>query len=161
MTSTVVRPAIDDDIPGMLALFEEVAAEGRWIGSEAPIDRAAKAERWRATIAAEDEELFVAELEGRLVGMADVRGTGPTYLGMLVAEGFRGRGIGTHLLRVCLGWAVAAGSHKVWLEVWPHNEPAIRLYEKLGFVREGYLTKQWRRRNGELWDAVVMGRLLV
>lgn len=44
--------------------------------------------------------------------------------------------------------------------MWPHNQPAIRLYEKLGFAREGYLVKQWRRRNGDLWDVVVMGRLL-
>lgn len=140
--------------------MEEVAAEGRWIGSEAPIDRGAKRARWLETMTAEGEELFVAQHAGALVGMADVRGTGPTYLGMLVRRGFRGRGIGTQLLDACLGWAVAKGSHKLWLEVWPHNEPAIRLYEKLGFKREGYLEKHWRRRNGELWDAVVMGRLL-
>jgi hypothetical protein len=27
-------------------------------------------------------------------------------------------------------------------------------------VREGYLTKQWRRRNGELWGSVLMGLVL-
>jgi RimJ/RimL family protein N-acetyltransferase len=44
--------------------------------------------------------------------------------------------------------------------VWPHNDRAIALYEKLGFVEEGRLRRHYRRRNGELWDAVVMGLVL-
>ena len=50
--------------------------------------------------------------------------------------------------------------HKIALQVWPHNEAAIALYERYGFEREGYLKRHWRRRSGELWDAVVMGLLL-
>ena len=53
--------------------------------------------------------------------------------------------------------ARTAGAHKVALQVWPHNAAAIALYERFGFQREGYLTRHYRRRSGELWDAVVMG----
>ncbi|HET7247558.1 MAG TPA: hypothetical protein VFJ07_22290 [Streptosporangiaceae bacterium] len=35
------------------------------------------------------------------------------------------------------------------------------LYRKSGFAEEGRLTKQYRRASGELWDAIVMGMLLV
>jgi RimJ/RimL family protein N-acetyltransferase len=44
--------------------------------------------------------------------------------------------------------------------VWPHNGAALRLYERTGFVVEGRLRRHWRRRNGELWDALLMGLVL-
>ncbi|HZD38988.1 MAG TPA: GNAT family N-acetyltransferase, partial [Actinomycetes bacterium] len=75
----------------------------------------------------------------------------------LVAEGWRGRGVGSALLRAAIERARQAGAHKVALQVWPHNAAAIALYEKLGFQREGLLRRHYRRRNGELWDAVIMG----
>jgi RimJ/RimL family protein N-acetyltransferase len=43
------------------------------------------------------------------------------------------------------------------LEVWPHNTAAIALYRRVGFVEEGRKRRHYRRRNGELWDAVLMG----
>jgi RimJ/RimL family protein N-acetyltransferase len=60
----------------------------------------------------------------------------------------------------CVDWARDQGIHKLALQVWPHNDAAIRLYEKFGFEREGVLRAHYRRQNGELWDAIVMGLLL-
>jgi len=57
-------------------------------------------------------------------------------------------------------WAANAGAHKMALEVWPHNEAAIHLYRAAGFVEEGRKVRHYRRRNGELWDSVLMGRPL-
>ena len=44
---------------------------------------------------------------------------------------------------------------KLELHVFPHNAPAIALYEKFGFVREGYRRSHYRRGDG-LVDAVLM-----
>jgi putative acetyltransferase len=52
------------------------------------------------------------------------------------------------------------GAHKLELQAWPHNDAAIRLYLRHGFVHEGLLRRQYRRHNGELWDAVIMGLVL-
>ena len=41
-----------------------------------------------------------------------------------------------------------------------HRLAAIALYRRHGFAVEGYLHRHWRRRNGELWDAIVMGLLV-
>jgi RimJ/RimL family protein N-acetyltransferase len=41
--------------------------------------------------------------------------------------------------------------------VWPHNDRAIALYARRGFVEEGRLVRHYRRRSGELWDAIIMG----
>jgi len=84
-------------------------------------------------------------------------GYGVADLGMAVAAAWRGRGIGSALLADAIDRARKAGAHKVALQVWPHNSAAIALYERFGFQREGYLTRHYRRRSGELWDAVIMG----
>jgi len=80
---------------------------------------------------------------------------------VVAAEGPLDRhGIGAALLDAAIAWATAAGAHKMALESWPHNTAALALYQRAGFVEEGRKRNHHRRRNGELWDAVVMGRLL-
>jgi RimJ/RimL family protein N-acetyltransferase len=156
----VVRPAGPEDVDSLLDLYEDVAAEGRYIAGEAPVDRAKRRPGWLESIKGDDGTMFVAELGDEIVGSASVDGKGLAHLGMLVAKAHRGIGIGSALLEACIGWANEAGAHKITLEVWPHNEAAIALYEKFGFEREDYLRKHWRRQSGELWDSVVMGLLL-
>src|SRR5918999_539170 len=103
--------------------------------------------------------VLVAEAGGQVVGELGLylARYGVADLGMAVAAGWRGRGVGTALLAEAIARARKAGAHKIALQVWPHNRAAIALYERHGFQREGYLTRHYRRRSGELWDAVVMG----
>ena len=79
---------------------------------------------------------------------------------MAIIESNRGAGIGRSLLDTAVDWARDHGSHKVTLEVWPHNTRARRLYENGGFAEEGYLQRHYRRKSGALWDAVVMALIL-
>jgi RimJ/RimL family protein N-acetyltransferase len=155
----VVRRARDQDLDRLVSLFAEVAAEGRWIGAELPLDRERRRRHFSEAMHDERAILLVAEVDGRIVGQLDMELAryGVADLGMLVAQGWRGQGLGTALLRAGIDWARDAGAHKVALQVWPHNRAAIALYEKLGFQHEGLLRRHYRRRNGELWDAVVMG----
>ena len=44
---------------------------------------------------------------------------------------------------------------KLELHVFPHNEPAILLYERFGFVREGYRKGHYRR-GSDYVDAILM-----
>jgi RimJ/RimL family protein N-acetyltransferase len=81
-------------------------------------------------------------------------------LGMMVDAAWRGRGVGGALVRAAVDAARDLGAHKVALQVWPHNEAARRLYLRHGFVEEGVLRRHYPRRNGELWDAVIMGLVL-
>jgi RimJ/RimL family protein N-acetyltransferase len=155
----VVRRARHRDLDRLVDLFAEVAAEGRWIGAELPLDRERRRRRFSEAMHDERAILLVAEVDGQLVGQLDMELVryGVADLGMLVADGWRGQGLGTALLRAGIDWARGAGAHKVALQVWPHNDAAVALYQKLGFQREGLLRRHYRRRNGELWDAVVMG----
>jgi RimJ/RimL family protein N-acetyltransferase len=154
-----VRPAREDDLDAMVDLTVAVAEEGRWIGTEAPVDRERRRQRYAGDIQRDDTGVFVADAGGQLVGHLGLvlARYGVADLGMLVADGWRGRGVGRALLRAGVAWARQAGAHKISLQVWPHNRAAIALYERFGFQREGLLRGHYRRRSGELWDAVVMG----
>jgi RimJ/RimL family protein N-acetyltransferase len=157
-----IRRARPGDVDALVELYAEVAAEGRWIAGEAPVDRGLRRRRFRETLARGDAATFVADAAGEAVGQLGIELAryGVADLGMLVAAEWRGRGVGSALLAAGLDWARQAGAHKVALQVWPHNRAAIALYEKFGFQREGLLRSHYRRRNGELWDAIVMGLLL-
>jgi ribosomal protein S18 acetylase RimI-like enzyme len=154
-----VRPATAEDVDAVVAMLVEVAGEGRWIATEAPVDVEQRRRRLVEDIEREDAIVLVAEAGGRPVGELGLHLAryGVADLGMAVAAGWRGRGIGSALLAEAIDQARAAGAHKIALQVWPHNAAAIALYERFGFRREGYLTRHYRRRSGELWDAVVMG----
>ncbi len=153
-----VRPAEHADMEQMLDLLEVVAAEGLWIGSEAPIDRAVKREGFQQAIDSDDDEVFIAAPGGVVVGFISLwKRHGVVDLGMLVGPEWRGQGVGRRLLEEGIGWAKQRGAHKMALQVWPHNAAAIALYHRYGFHREGHLRRHWRRRNGELWDSLLMG----
>jgi RimJ/RimL family protein N-acetyltransferase len=158
-----VRRAVEDDYQAINPLFDAVAAEGRWIGSEPPIDHEARRE-YRAERAEEPDRIsaFVAEVDGAIVGhlFIEKMGYGVAELGMIVDERWRGRGVGSALLEAAIEWAREVGAHKVGLQRWPHNARAAALYEKFGFEEEGRLVRHYRRKNGELWDAVIMGLVL-
>lgn len=162
-----VRVATAADIPEAVATYAEVAGEGRWIGGELPVDRDERIARWTDTITTGEAAMFVAlSSDGsEVIGCASQNwigrcGSGQLGLGMWIVEPWRGKGIGSQLLAVCIEWARANGAHKITLEVWPHNEAARALYRKFGFEEEGYFRKHWRRRSGELWDSIPMGLIL-
>ena len=105
--------------------------------------------------------VFVAEADGQVVGRLSVaRDQHPASphvadLGLMVAADRRGRGIGQALLSAAVDWAREAGVTKLELHVFPWNEPAIRLYERFGFEREGVRRGHYRR-DGEEVDAILM-----
>ena len=80
------------------------------------------------------------------------------YLAMGVLQEVSGRGVGGALLSEGIRWAEGAGINRLELNVMAHNERAVRLYERMGFVREGI-----RRRAllvGGTWvDEYFMARL--
>ena len=97
--------------------------------------------------------MFVADDDGRVVGhiLVNLASYGVADIGMAIVDGYRGQGIGTALLDSAIAWARGAGAHKMYLEVWPHNEAGIALYRKAGFEEEGRKRRHYRRANGELW----------
>ena len=151
-----VRPARDEDRLPLAYLFAAVAEERDGIATEPPVDVEARAASWTL------DGTLVAVAGAEVVGSVHVEASRHGFgdLGMAVARDWRGRGVGSALLAAAIDWARGRGLHKLILSVWPHNNAAIALYRKYGFVEEGRRVKQFRRQSGELWDAVDMGLLL-
>jgi RimJ/RimL family protein N-acetyltransferase len=151
-----VRPAEDADRASIAALFAAVAEERTGIAAEPPIDVDQLAADWRI------DGTLVAVSDGEIVGEINVDPSwmGFGEIGMFVAADWRGRGVGTALVAAAIEWARARRLHKLALSVFPHNEAAIALYRKFGFVEEGRLVQHVRRANGDLWDLIEMGLLL-
>jgi putative acetyltransferase len=160
-----IRPARPSDARDALLLMGDVAAEGRYIRTEEvrwTVREMRKRYRRSWTTA---EATIVAVADGTLVGSLGLwREPNPVThhvasLGMLVAEEWRGRGVGSALLAEAFRWARWAGVEKLALTVYPDNERARGLYEKFGFVEEGRLAGHSKKRYG-YEDEIVMGRWL-
>ena len=151
----VVRPASAGDARAMAEIFATVAGEYGGIATEPPVD----VEERAALFARSAAESIVAVADGRIVGMLHVEVSRFSFgeLGMLVDRVWRGRGVGSALLREAISRAREAGLHKLCLEVFAHNTAAIALYRRCGFAEEGRRAGQYRRASGELWDSIIMG----
>ena len=97
--------------------------------------------------------------EDRLTACAGVRnmcGDGD-ITNVMVDEAYRRRGIAEHLLRYLMKEGEAIGVRNFTLEVRRSNIPAIRLYERKNFVRDG-LRKNYYTAPVE--DAILMTKEL-
>jgi RimJ/RimL family protein N-acetyltransferase len=158
-----VRRLRPEDVDAVVDLFVAVVDEGRWLGTQPPVDRHAERERFLGhTEESAEHTSLVALVDDELVGHAhvDITPYRVAGLGMMVDARWRGLGVGGALVRSAIDAARDLGAHKLALQVWPHNQVARRLYASYGFVEEGFLRRHYPRRNGELWDAVVMGLVL-
>ncbi|MDD2694923.1 MAG: GNAT family N-acetyltransferase [Anaerolineales bacterium] len=90
--------------------------------------------------------VYVAELEGRLVGFMLCRVKRvPAYMGgalvgelsdMWIEAEARRMGIGDRLSRLALDWLRAQGMHSVEIQVLKDNEASWKLYDRMGFQLE-------------------------
>lgn len=157
----LVRTLAEGDYDAALDLFEAVAAEGRWLATEAPIDRREVRARWRALEATGAGIVLVAlDDAGAPLGLAALVGKDEPELGMAVRVDVRRHGVGDALVRACLDAARARGARRVVLHVFSHNPAAIALYRKHGFEDGGVARAAFPRRSGERWDALRMVREL-
>ncbi len=162
----VVRPAEAGDAEALTRLAEAVSAEPQgWLISADGEWRSVGEERryLRAVRRYEHAAVFVAErsVDGAIAGRLSVaRDTHPASahvadVGLMVAKDARRKGVGWALLEAAVYWARSSGVRKLELHVFPWNEPAIRLYERFGFEREGFRKGHYHRA-GEDVDAILM-----
>jgi ribosomal protein S18 acetylase RimI-like enzyme len=155
MAEFAVRAASADEVGAMAELFAAVAGERDAVASEPPVDIRERAALFAASIAG----TVVAVTDGQVIGLLHVGATryGFGEVGMCVDREWRGRGVGSALMRAGIGLARGQGLHKLCLEVFPHNTAALALYRRFGFVEEGRRVRQYRRASGDLWDSIIMG----
>jgi RimJ/RimL family protein N-acetyltransferase len=80
-------------------------------------------------------------------------------IGISLAEPYRNKGYGSEAIRWILNWGFkTAGLHRIGIKVFAFNEGACRLYERLGFVREG-IARESIFHDGKWWDEIELSML--
>jgi RimJ/RimL family protein N-acetyltransferase len=163
----IVRHAEPGDAAHLVELARAVGAEEEgWLITGGEWRSAAEERRYLRSLRRHPHAaVFVAEEDGVIIGRLSIaRDLHPASehvadVGLMVARDHRRRGAGRALMEEAEEWAKAAGIRKLELHVFPHNEPAIALYDGLGYEREGFRRRHYRRRT-ELLDAILMAKEL-
>lgn len=79
---------------------------------------------------------FVAILNGEVAGFADIKLREKTakLMGVAVEEKFRGRGVGSSLIKKAIEFSTEKGKRLIYLNVRRDNLTAINFYKKNGFI---------------------------
>jgi diamine N-acetyltransferase len=148
-----IRPARSTDVPALSALAKQTwsYAFGQSID---PREEAIELEEKRSEAyfrrAFGEETILVAEQNGALVGYVqfgdvgipevDVEPGDQELQRLYVETEIHGKGVGRELMDAALRHSRLANASRIYLQVWERNEPAIRLYESLGFRAAGTTT---------------------
>jgi RimJ/RimL family protein N-acetyltransferase len=148
-----IRVAAVDDLPAVMAI-ERTPGFERYVG------RSAEGEH-RAMMASANFRYLVGEKsDGTLAAFAILRDLedphGNVYL-KRVAVARPEEGLGFAFLHRVAGWVFARpAAHRFWLDCFAHNARAQRVYEKLGFTRDGVLRQAYRAPDGARVDLTMM-----
>jgi len=125
-------------------------------------------EMWKQRLNEMDEQSYalVACADVELVAMAGLslftkspRRRHVGYVGIAVHDKWHSKGIGSALMKALIDVADNwLNLSRLELDVFVDNEPALRLYKKLGFVIEG-TQKKHAFRDGEFVDSYRMARV--
>jgi RimJ/RimL family protein N-acetyltransferase len=162
-----VRPAEPGDAARLVELARDVGGEEEgWLITGGEWRTSGEERRYLRSIRRHPHAaVFVAETDGTIIGRLSIaRDAHPASahvadVGLMVDRGHRRLGAGTALMVEAERWARQVGVHKLELHVFPYNEAAIALYEGLGYEREGFRRRHYRR-GAELVDAILMAKEL-
>ncbi len=152
-----VRKLTEKDIPAAVSIWNKVVEEGKAFPQTEYLDEKSGAEFF-----AQQTYTAVAELDGEVVGMYILHPNNIGRCGHIcnasyaVKYGMRGKHIGEALVKDCLEQAKAHGFGILQFNaVVASNEPALKLYKKLGFVQLGTIPKGFLNKDGVYEDIIV------
>lgn len=160
-----LAPLRDEDLPLLFTWIND-RDTALWNAPYHPVSESDHRAWAGAVAAAADRTFFVIKRkrDGHAIGACQLHSIHPVHrtaeLQIRIGDvADRGHGFGSEALRLLLKFAFEdLNLHRVQLNVFATNAPAIRVYEKAGFVREGTL-RQAAHIDGFYVDVVVMGIL--
>jgi L-amino acid N-acyltransferase len=140
-----IRDAGEVDLPGLLAIYNDVIATSTAIYSYVPVTLEDRTQWWRARVAMRYPVLVATDASGVLgfSTFSDFRAW-PGYRftvehSVHVRADCRGQGIGKELVQALFPRATALDKHVMIAGVDAANHASIRFHERLGFEKSGHL----------------------
>ena len=140
-----IRDAGEPDLPGLLAIYNDVIATSTAVYSYLPVTLEERLQWWRTRVAS-GYPVLVATDQSAILGFAtfgDFRAW-PGYRftvehSVHVRADRRGQGSGKRLVEALFPRAAALGKHVMVAGVDAANAASIRFHERLGFEQVGHL----------------------
>lgn len=162
----IIRKAQKEDASRIIEYINNVAAESDFLtfgAGEFNVSIADEEAQIVSSIKTDNSLFIVAEIDGRIVAfLTFIGGKRPRILhigefGVSVLKEYWGIGIGKLVIEYLIDWAVQSKVvRKINLKVRSDHKLAINLYEKLGFRKEGLITRFFYI-NNKFYDAIEMG----
>jgi phosphinothricin acetyltransferase len=163
--TVVVRPAIDPDLPAILAIYNDAVRHTTAIWNDTVVDLDNR-RAWHEARTNLGYPVLVGEEDGNVVAygsFGDFRAfDGYRFTvehSVYVAESSRRRGIASALIMALVEHATALGKHVMVAGIASENEASIALHLRHGFVETGRMPEVGQK-FGRWLDLVLMQRRL-
>ncbi|MBB3773213.1 phosphinothricin acetyltransferase [Angulomicrobium tetraedrale] len=140
-----LRPANEDDLPGVLAIYNDAVLNSTAIWNDTPTDLANR-RAWLTDRRAKSYPIVVATEGEQVLGYASFGDFRPfdgfrvcVEHSVYVAQAARGRGIGRQLVGALFEPARALGKKVMIGGITAGNAPSIALHARLGFVQTAFM----------------------
>jgi phosphinothricin acetyltransferase len=140
-----IRDAVEADLPAIIDIYNAAVVTRMSTAQLEPVTVASRRD-WLSAHSPDRYPLWVAEIDGRVIGWLSFKSFLPRCayrstieLSVYVDEKFRRRGIARKLLEEAVAHASLLGVNAMVGLIFAHNEPSLRLFERLGFERWGLL----------------------
>ena len=139
----MLRDAVEDDLSGILAIYNHAVLQTTAIWNDTPADLAGRL-AWLCERRARGYPIIVAAEAGEVLGYASFGDFRPfegfrisVEHSVYVAEAARGRGLGRALVEALFAPARALGKKVMIGGITGGNEASLALHARLGFVEAG------------------------
>lgn len=139
------RNATIADMPGIVAIYNTTIA-GRMVTADTEPVSVESRMPWFDIHNPEKRPLWVIEEAGNMLGWVSFQSfygrpayNGTAEISIYLDENQRGRGLGKFALEYAMTQCPRLEIHTLLGFIFAHNEPSIKLFEKLGFTRWAHL----------------------
>jgi L-amino acid N-acyltransferase YncA len=159
----IIRDAVEADLPAIVEIYNATVPT-RIVTAELEPTTVEARLPWFREHSSERYPFWVAESEGRVIGWLDFKSflprcayRGTAEISVYVDKEFRHRGVGQRLLEQAIARAPSLGITALVGLIFGHNEPSLKLFQRLGFERWGFFPGVAQLEGVER-DLVVMGK---
>jgi len=142
-----IRDAIVEDLPAIVGIYNSTVSTRVVTADTEPVSVASR-QKWFADHSPARRPLWVAQESGQIAGWLSYSSFygRPAYdstceVSLYLAPQHRGRGLGTRMLLRCIEHAPLIMVTTLLGFIFGHNEPSLKLFEKMGFQRWGHLPR--------------------
>lgn len=164
-----IREAAKEDAPDLVAYLQKIGGESDFLTfgpGEFSVSVSDEADVLEESRNAQNRIMLLALVGNKVTGCLHFEGGARPRIehtgefGVSVLKDYWDKGIGTEMVKELILWAKSSNRiRKLNLRVRSDNLRAISVYQKLGFIQEGLITREFFI-SGEFYDFIYMGLII-